>query len=77
MTPRTFWGRVNKLKGNGLTETDICQIKQGLDCYDALKDLVQVIAIDQLIPESVSYMKQARAALTWPTNQRAQPKEDL
>jgi hypothetical protein len=31
---------------------------------EALVDLLEVISRDQLIPESVSYMQQARAALT-------------
>lgn len=31
---------------------------------EALNDLVNVIAADSLIPESVSYMKAARAALS-------------
>ena len=30
---------------------------------EALKDLLEVIATDDLVPESVSYMRQARAAL--------------
>lgn len=29
----------------------------------ALRDLLNVIAVDELIPESVSYMKQARQAM--------------
>jgi hypothetical protein len=31
---------------------------------NALRDLVAVVAEDELIPESVSYMKQAREALS-------------
>lgn len=31
---------------------------------EALRDLLEVIEVDNLIPESVSYMRQARAALT-------------
>lgn len=33
------------------------------ELVEALRDLLQVIATDELIPESVSYMQQARAAL--------------
>lgn len=33
------------------------------DLYLALRDIMRVISTDDLIPESVSYMKQARAAL--------------
>lgn len=33
------------------------------DLLEALKDLLQAVATDQLIPESVSYMRQARAAV--------------
>jgi hypothetical protein len=44
----------------------------------ALRDLLNVIAADDLIPESVSYMRQARAALT-PTPARTtdEEKDDL
>lgn len=31
--------------------------------FEALRDLLRIIEIDELIPESVSYMQQARAAL--------------
>ena len=33
------------------------------DLLAALRDLLDVIAVDALIPESVAYMKQARAAI--------------
>ncbi len=33
------------------------------DALDALRDLLRVIATDELIPESVSYMQHARAAI--------------
>lgn len=33
------------------------------DLLEALRDLLNVIATDDLVPESVSYMQQARAAL--------------
>lgn len=33
------------------------------DLLRALKDLLQMVSVDELIPESVSYMKEARAAV--------------
>jgi hypothetical protein len=33
------------------------------DLFHALRDLLAVIAADDLVPESVSYMQQARAAI--------------
>ncbi len=33
------------------------------ELLEALRDLVNVIAADALVPESVSYMRQARAAI--------------
>jgi len=33
------------------------------ELFEALRDLVNVIAVDDLVPESVSYMRQTRAAL--------------
>jgi hypothetical protein len=38
------------------------------DLYHALDDILRVIATDRLIPESVSYMQQARAALAHALN---------
>lgn len=37
--------------------------KRCAELETALRDLLMVIEVDQLIPESVSYMRQARAAL--------------
>jgi hypothetical protein len=45
----------------GLTESPVTEVNAAT--LTALKDLLQVIATDDLIPESVSYMQQARQAV--------------
>lgn len=41
-----------------------CPLHAAAPCLlKALEDIMQVIATDELMPESVSYMKQARAAI--------------
>lgn len=64
MTPRHFIGRIRKCRDiGGLTELDVQQVENLLECQSALKDLLAVITTNQLISES--YMKRAREALTW------------
>lgn len=55
--------RIRACKGKGLTGLDVEQVENLLECQSALKDLLDMIATDQLIPESVSYMKRAREAV--------------
>jgi hypothetical protein len=42
---------------------NMCLIAAAPELYEALADIMRVIATDRLVPESVSYMRQARAAL--------------
>lgn len=53
-------GRLNDPE---ITDNVGCQIAAAPELYEALKDLLVVIATDDLIAQSVSYMQQARAAL--------------
>jgi hypothetical protein len=43
--------------------SDMSLIAAAPDLLAALRDLLNVIAADDLVPESVSYMQQARAAI--------------
>lgn len=47
----------------GITPEDQLLIERAPDLLKALRDLLNVIAADELIPESVSYMQQARAVI--------------
>ena len=44
-------------------EADAKLIAAAPELIQVLKDIMDVIATDQLVPESVSYMRQARAAI--------------
>ena len=50
--------------GKKAADMDFCRLHETApDLLKALKDLLNVIEVDDLIAKSVSYMKQARAAV--------------
>lgn len=50
-------------QGTGFEKADAQLVSAAPDLYEALNDIMRVIATDELVPESVSYMRQARTAL--------------
>ncbi len=56
---------VDKVRGGSMEAADANAhlIAAAPDLFVALRDVLNVIAADDLIPETVSYMRQARAAI--------------
>lgn len=52
------------LEVNDSVDANARLIAAAPDLLEALRDLLALISIDSLVPESVSYMREARAAIT-------------
>jgi hypothetical protein len=61
--------RICFMTSDGPSEANARLITAAPDLLQALDDLLCVIATDELIPESVSYMRHARAAIAKATGE--------